>query len=265
MKKILCLWLSFFLILSCAVGLAAEKSESYTTDIETKLEILEMLAIINPREPGVHYKTELANDRELGEYGVFRNISKSGFLNYIWEKIDGKWYNINIPALGSAKLEGGIESCEVERENTGELENELIRVELDADGAVISVYDKLNKRETLTEKSNLFTVYFDDGNAWDFSESYRDFAPKYFRLVKEEGFTDGPVCGIRQEYEYSKSRLWQTITVKEGSPMVEFDVRVDWKECNRMLRTAFNTSVNASEVCCDIQYGYRSIYRQDFD
>lgn len=83
MKKILCLCLSFFLILSCAVGLAAEKSESYTTDIETKLEILEMLAIINPREPGVHYKTELANDRELGEYGVFRNISKSGFLNYI--------------------------------------------------------------------------------------------------------------------------------------------------------------------------------------
>lgn len=83
MKKILSIGLSVFLILSCFVGFTAEDSGSYTADIETKCELLEMIGIINPREPGIYYKTELANDRELGEYGVFRNISKSGFLNYI--------------------------------------------------------------------------------------------------------------------------------------------------------------------------------------
>ena len=66
-----------------------------------------------------------------------------------WEKIDGKWYNITVPAMGSAKLSDGIDSIEVEAENNGVLENGCVKVVFDTDGAIISVYDKVEKREIL--------------------------------------------------------------------------------------------------------------------
>jgi len=173
-----------------------------------------------------------------------------------WEKINGKWYNLITPALGSVKLTDGVESKEVAVSDCGVLDNDCVRVFFDEDGAVLSVYDKKNAKEVLRDKSNRFAVYFDDGNAWDFSESYRQFVPDYFALTKCEAFTDGPKKGVRQEYIYGKSRLWQTISITDGSPIVEFDTKVDWKECHKMLRCAFDTNIRCNEVTCDIQYGF---------
>ena len=172
-----------------------------------------------------------------------------------WEKLDNKWYNVSVPAMGSAKLEGGIESCETAVDNTSILENDNVKVVFDEDGAIVSVYDKENGREALKDKSNQFSVYFDNGDAWDMNESYREREHKLFKLVKSEGFTDGPIKGIRQQYEYCNSKIEQTITIKDGSSAVEFDTNLDWNEREKMLRTAFYTTVETSEVTCDIQYG----------
>ncbi|MBQ2615059.1 MAG: alpha-mannosidase [Clostridia bacterium] len=172
-----------------------------------------------------------------------------------WEKIDGKWYDLTVPAMGSIKLENGIASQEVSDNDCGLLENDAVKVTFDQDGAILSVYDKKAEKETLKAKSNRFAVYFDDGDAWDMNESYRERTPKYFELVKAESFIDGPEKGIRQEYAFGGSKLWQTVSIVEGSAIVRFDTKVDWNESEKMLRTAFYTTVVTDEVTCDIQYG----------
>ncbi|MBR5152985.1 MAG: alpha-mannosidase [Clostridia bacterium] len=172
-----------------------------------------------------------------------------------WEKIDGKWYYLITPAMGSTELKDGIASKEVPVSDCGVLDNDCVRVFFDEDGSLLSVYDKKADREILRDKSNIFTVYHDEGDAWDFSESYRSQKPKYFELIKAEAFHDGPVKGVRQEYVFGESKLWQTISITDGSPVVTFDTKIDWKERAKMLRTSFDTTIVTSEVTCDIQYG----------
>ncbi len=172
-----------------------------------------------------------------------------------WVKKDGKWYHVIVPAMGSVKLTGGTNSEETVNTDTTVLENECVKVIFDESGAIASVYDKTAEREALSAPSNKFAVYFDDGDCWDFSESYRERAPKFFTLVKAEAFTDGSVKGVRQEYAFSDSKIWQTVSVTEGSAVVTFDTKVDWNESQKMLRTAFYTDIHTDEVSCDIQYG----------
>jgi len=172
-----------------------------------------------------------------------------------WEKIDGKWYNLSVPAMGSVKLHDGIDSKEVAVSDCGVLENDCVQVFFDTDGSVLSVYDKAADRDVLKGNSNRFAVYFDNGDAWDMNESYRERAPKYFTLVDTEAYIDGPQKGIRQEYVFGNSKLWQTISITDGSPVVTFDTKVDWKEKERMLRTSFDTTMVTNQVTCDIQYG----------
>lgn len=173
-----------------------------------------------------------------------------------WEKIDGKWYYLTVPAMGSCLLIDGVESKETVNQQTNVLENDCVKVLFDTDGTILSVYDKQVEREILAEKSNRFSVYFDDGDAWDMQETYREREPKVFQLVKAEAFIDGPQKGIRQEYKLGESTLWQAISIMDGSPIVKFATKVDWQERAKMLRTAFYTTMVAKETICDIQYGF---------
>ena len=87
------------------------------------------------------------------------------------------------------------------------------------------------------------------------NEHYRLRTSKQFALVQSEAFADGPQKGIRQEYRFGSSKLWQTISILDGSPKVTFETKVDWQESEKMLRTAFYTTVVTNEVTCDMQYG----------
>ena len=171
-----------------------------------------------------------------------------------WIKEQGKWYYVTVPAMGSAELGGG-RACKEAAAPADLLENGCVRVRFDESGAVTSVYDLRARREVLSAPSNRLALYYDDGDCWDFNETYRERAPRYFRLVRSEGRTDGPVKKVVQEYVYGKSTIRQTISITEGSPLVTFDTEADWQESQKMLRTAFYTNIETDEVTCDIQYG----------
>lgn len=173
-----------------------------------------------------------------------------------WIKKDGKWYHVTVPSMGSTLLSNGIDSKECRSENTNILENDCVKVLFDNDGSIASVFDKKENREVLNKPSNRFALYYDDGDCWDFNETYRDRAPRFFELIGTEAATDGPVKKIIQEYAFGESKLKQTISITDGSPIVRFDTWVDWKESKKMLRTAFYTTIDTDEVSCDIQYGY---------
>lgn len=84
MKRIVSFLMVVSLLLSlCGVGYASNTDYTQSEEILTRCIILEGLGIVPPRAKAEYYKTDLANDRTLADYGILRNISKSAFINYL--------------------------------------------------------------------------------------------------------------------------------------------------------------------------------------
>lgn len=167
---------------------------------------------------------------------------------------DGKWHKVTAEPYSVAKLEEFDEKFCVYSDGKV-FGNETVEVTLADDGAVLSVKDKRTGREALKKPSGVFDVYDDCGNAWDFYHGYRNGNVGKFVKTDSKPFTDGPKAGVKITYKYGKSTIEQTVSVTQGSPLVRFDVKADWRELEKMLRTDFYPDVNTDEVTCDIQFG----------
>jgi alpha-mannosidase len=172
-----------------------------------------------------------------------------------WVQADGAWHHVTVPALASVAL-GQPVTPAVTPPSRSALENEHLRVSLAADGSVTSVWDKDAGREVLSGPGNRLAVYEDHGDAWDFAMDYFEQTPEYFELVSAEALTDGPRAIVRQTYRYGASTLTQDVVLTAGSRRLDFVTRADWRESDRMLRSAFPAAVSASEVTCEIQFGH---------
>jgi alpha-mannosidase len=104
-------------------------------------------------------------------------------------------------------------------------------------------------------QANHLAVYHDQGDAWDMPFDYQAQPAGAFELVSCEPFTDGPAAGFRMELAYGASRMVQKAFLTEGSPVLEFDTWVDWRETGKMLRAQFPTTVVTPEATCEIQFG----------
>lgn len=167
---------------------------------------------------------------------------------------DGEWYYAETEPYSVAPIKKSVgNALAYADENT--VGNELVEVKISDKGTILSVVDKKSGREGLKKESGEFLVYNDAGNAWDFYYGYRNGVTDRFVKTEKETFRNGPQAGIRITYVYGKSKLIQTISVTEGSPLVRFDVKVHWQELEKMLRTEFYPNVATDEVTCDIQFG----------
>ena len=177
-----------------------------------------------------------------------------------WVEWNGYWYRVNIPAMGyrtlvEAEHEPLIEGVTASKQ---ELENNKLKVIFDKDGSIISVYDKLLGREAIHSgtKANVFTIYHDNGDAWDFPHDYRETVAGTMELVGCTAHIEGPKAVVEQEYRYGESILQQKVILTMDDSMVEFVTEVDWRESGKMLRVSFPTSVSSDQVNCEIQFGY---------
>ncbi|MBD5631638.1 MAG: alpha-mannosidase [Clostridia bacterium] len=167
---------------------------------------------------------------------------------------DGKWHIVAAQPYSVAKLEAANGAYSVYSDGKV-LGNGIIEVKLSDEGTVVSVKDKRTGREALKQASGAFNVYDDCGNAWDFYHGYRNGTVGKFEKTACTAYTDGPEAGVKISYKYGKSTIVQTVSVTEGSPLVKFDIKVDWQELEKMLRTDFYPAVETDEVTCDIQFG----------
>lgn len=167
---------------------------------------------------------------------------------------EGEWYTANAAPYSVAKLEKASGKYDVYAE-ANKIGNEFIEVEIADDGTVLSVKDKKTGREALKNASGAFLVYDDCGNAWDFYHGYKNGKAERFEKSEIVPFADGPQAGVKVVFSYGKSKLVEKISVTAGSPLVRFDVTVDWQELEKMLRTDFYPNIETDEVVCDIQFG----------
>lgn len=140
------------------------------------------------------------------------------------------------------------------------LENRFLRVELDENGLLTSIFDKENDRELLrSPNGNLLTVFQDKPiheSAWNLELNIRK---KYWELTKADSIelvenTEQSAC-IRIERSFNKSRIVQEIRLNDTDRFVQFDTFADWQETEKTLKAAFDLNIRSTRATYEIAHG----------
>jgi alpha-mannosidase len=142
------------------------------------------------------------------------------------------------------------------------LQNEHLRIELDDDGLLSSVFDRSAERQVLAPggRGNLLQLHPDYPNffdAWDIDAWYRDQVEDITSVDTFDVVETGPVrAAIRVTRSFGQSSIAQIIRLAAGSPVLEVCNEVDWHEENRLLKVAFPLAVHSPRATFEIQYGH---------
>jgi alpha-mannosidase len=142
------------------------------------------------------------------------------------------------------------------------LENGQLRVELDDDGLLTSVWDKVAGREVLAEgqRANVLQLFVDKPNqydAWDIERFYADAMTELVAVDTIEVVGSDPHRGaIRVRRSFGRSTLEQVVSLDAGSRRLDFATTVDWRERHRLLKVAFPVGVHSPRATYEIQYGH---------
>lgn len=174
---------------------------------------------------------------------------------------DGSLVHTVVPANGSAPLGAGEGTAPVTV--TGRvLDNGLVRVEIAEDGTLASVRDlRAGGREVLADKGNLLRLHTDLPNYWDAWDVDSHYKNRYTDLLDADSVTvveEDPLRGaIRVERSFGKgSKITQTISLRAGSPRIDFETDIDWHEAEKFLKAGFPVDIRAPHSSAEIQFGH---------
>ncbi|MDQ4006920.1 MAG: glycosyl hydrolase-related protein, partial [Actinomycetota bacterium] len=142
------------------------------------------------------------------------------------------------------------------------LDNGLLRVEVDGDGLLASVYDHRFDREVLApgQRGNLVQVHPDHPNhwdAWDLDRHYLRRCTDLDTAGSVELVDDGPLLArVRVRRAFGRSQLSQTYTLAAGTASVDIDTDVDWHESEKVLKARFPLDAHADRSSAEIQFGH---------
>jgi alpha-mannosidase len=141
------------------------------------------------------------------------------------------------------------------------LENRYVRIEINTDGDIIRVYDKINEREVLPKGAiaNQFQAFEDRPmfwDAWDIDIFYDDkqwlAEPAHLIRVVETG-------PLRATLEIQRrilhSNYTQYITLNYNSPRLDIATKIDWRERHILLKAAFPVDILNPVANYEIQWG----------
>ncbi|MET9244409.1 glycoside hydrolase family 38 C-terminal domain-containing protein [Nonomuraea sp. NPDC003709] len=161
-----------------------------------------------------------------------------------------------VPAGGARAVSGARWTETRERDGGGfVLENDLLRVEIDARGLVVSARDLTAGRETVPpgQAANLLQLHPDFPNkwdAWDVDEFYRNTVTDL--VDADEVSLDGD--GVRVRRSFGSSTVTQVLTLAGGR--LDILTEVDWHETEKFLKLAFPLDVRADRYASESQYGH---------
>lgn len=137
------------------------------------------------------------------------------------------------------------------------------RVHFTAQGTMDSFVDLRMNRELRGEGHplNTFLIAEDVSLKWDSWDIDADLLPKLnpdTELLSRKVICCGPVeMRIESEYRLTdNSTLTQQMIFSAATPQVRFDTIIHWQDDHRFLKTAFDTSIFATESREEIQFGY---------
>ncbi|MFE7853906.1 alpha-mannosidase [Streptomyces sp. NPDC057403] len=167
---------------------------------------------------------------------------------------------VEVPANGSAPVAAAEPPAPVTVEGRV-LDNGLVRVEVAEDGTLSSVLDLRANREVLAEAGNLLRLHTDLPNYWDAWDVDKHYKNRYTDLLDADSVEivdDDPLLGsIRVTRSFGKgSKIVQTITLRAGSPRIDFETDIDWHEAEKFLKAGFPVDIRAPHSSAEIQFGH---------
>lgn len=177
-----------------------------------------------------------------------------------WLHAEGHWHQVTVPGLSAAIFDYAAEYTVSPEPVASDrlLENELVRVTFAEDGSITSLFDKRLQRDAIApgETANQLVVYKDYGDAWDFPMDYAESQPLRLQLVSATAQVNGPQAVLEQVYRLGYSELVLRISLLAGSPRLDFDARLRWRETQTMLRALFPANVFAESATFEVQFGH---------
>jgi alpha-mannosidase len=141
------------------------------------------------------------------------------------------------------------------------LENDFIRVELNAVGDIARIYDKRCNREVLAEGKigNQFQVFEDrplKWDAWDVDIFYDDKMWLSEPAESIEVVANGPLrIAIAIKRRIMDSAYVQTIALNRDSARIDFSTTIDWRERHMLLKVAFPVEILSPLATYEVQWG----------
>ena len=155
----------------------------------------------------------------------------------------------------TAKVENVAEEFE---ENT--VETAYYIVSWDDKGRIVRLYDKSADREVIPEGkfANVIQIFEDKPRCFDAWE-----LESTIDLKKEEIPCDGNIKRTKNElgyfihftYNYTNSKIMQTLCLYNDKRRIDFKTIVDWKESQKILKTAFSVDIRGVFARYDVQEG----------
>lgn len=176
---------------------------------------------------------------------------------------DGKTVSlVTVPPAGFAAFKQGTRAAATTPLAEPVLENALLRCRFDADGKLVSFFDKQLGREMLPEggSGNCFSLYVDrpiDWDAWDVDHFYQqERVATASATAPWRGWT-GPARSVLEfSLRINGSTITQRCILEAGAPRVDFETVVNWRERHRFLRVGFDARVQDATGRCEIQHGF---------
>ena len=202
---------------------------------------------------------------------IAKNInSDGGVLVYnplgveqtVLTKIDGVTYESGekVASLGWTVIEPKETKCGVKL-GTNTAENKYYKMKIDASGRIVSLYDKINRRDVFKkgEFGNELRVFEDIPRAYDAWEITNYHKQKMWKLdepAKIEPITDGTRAGFKVVHKYLDSEIEQNIWLYTECQRIDFETKADWHQKFQLLKASFPIDVHATSADYDIQFGY---------
>ncbi|MFZ0216766.1 MAG: glycoside hydrolase family 38 C-terminal domain-containing protein, partial [Candidatus Dormiibacterota bacterium] len=139
------------------------------------------------------------------------------------------------------------------------LENAFVRVELAADGALASVYDKRAGREVLDGPGNQLWAYVDkprSWDAWDVDAGFQDQGEQVTDVASLQVVERGPHrAAIRILRRFRHSLITQDLRLWANSARLDIATRVNWHDRRWLLKARFPLAVRAPFASFETAFG----------
>jgi alpha-mannosidase len=141
------------------------------------------------------------------------------------------------------------------------MQNDLIRVTINADGEISSLYDREADREIVADGETVNQILaFEDRpmafDAWDIDIYFEDRTEHVRDIQSLSIIEDGAVrVGIEVQRNYRSSTLTQRMYLSYNSKRIDFDTEINWSEHHIFLKAGFPVDILSTTATYEIQWG----------
>jgi alpha-mannosidase len=142
--------------------------------------------------------------------------------------------------------------------DTRSIENARLRIDLNEDGTLASVYDKHADREVLADRGNQIWAYVDkprEWDAWDVDEDYGRQGEEVTATSAEVVETGPHRAAIRIVRRFRDSEIVQTVRLWANSARLDFKTEIDWHDRRVLLKARFPLAIHTDHATFECAHG----------